>query len=81
MSDTYHFIGKIWKEGAWYVAEDIFSGVVSQGRTIEDARENLKEAVMLYFDDVELSTYQNNNQFNNTILMPMEIQYGAISGR
>lgn len=79
MSDTYHFIGKIWREGAWYVAEDIFSGVVSQGHTIEDARENLKEAVMLYFDDIESAESQNYNQFNNTILMPMAIQYGAVA--
>lgn len=77
MRDIYHFIGKIWREESWYVAEDIFSGVVSQGRSIEEARENLKEAVMLYFDDIESAEYQSFNQFNNTILMPMAVQYGA----
>ncbi len=77
MSDTYHFIGKIWKEESWYVAEDIFSGVVTQGKSIEEASENLQEAVMLYFDDIGLAARLEHNQFNNTILMPMAVQYGA----
>ncbi len=40
----------ITKEGKWYVAHCLELGVVSQGKTIEDARKNLKEAVELYKD-------------------------------
>lgn len=41
----------IQKEENWYVATDIISGVTSQGKTMEDSIENLKEALMLYYED------------------------------
>ncbi len=41
----------IQKEGDWYVATDIRSGVASQGKTIDEARENLCEALSLYYED------------------------------
>ena len=49
------------KEAAWYVAHCIELGVVSQGKTIEEARHNLHEAVELYIesfvvDDLPQST-------------------------
>jgi len=39
------------KEGTWYVAKSAELGVVSQGRTIEEAESNVKEAVELYLED------------------------------
>ncbi|MEK7541319.1 MAG: type II toxin-antitoxin system HicB family antitoxin [Patescibacteria group bacterium] len=36
------------RENKWYVARCVELGVVSQGKTIEDAQKNLKEAVELY---------------------------------
>jgi predicted RNase H-like HicB family nuclease len=47
----YKFTTIINREDKWYVARCIELGVVSQGKTIEDAQENLKEAVMLYLED------------------------------
>lgn len=41
----------ITKEENWYVANSIETGVASQGKTIEEALDNLKEALYLYFDD------------------------------
>ncbi len=41
----------IQKEESWYVATDIVSGVASQGKTLEEATENLKEALELYYED------------------------------
>jgi len=41
---------RIAKEGDWYVARCLKPDVVSQGRTIEEVRANLKEAVQLYFE-------------------------------
>ena len=38
------------KEDDWYVAHCIEVGVVSQGRTVEEAKANLKEAVELYIE-------------------------------
>ncbi len=39
------------KEDNWYVANSIETGVASQGKSIEEAISNLKEALELYFED------------------------------
>jgi predicted RNase H-like HicB family nuclease len=41
------------KEEKWYVAHCIELGVVSQGKTIEEAQNNLREAVELYLEDFD----------------------------
>jgi predicted RNase H-like HicB family nuclease len=41
----------ITKEKKWYVARCIELGVVSQGKTVEEAQKNLREAVGLYLED------------------------------
>lgn len=50
---TKTFTTAINKEGKWYVAKCLELGVVSQGKTIEEATKNLKEAVELYLEDNE----------------------------
>lgn len=49
MSIKYNVI--IQKEDAWYVAKCIDNNVASQGKSIEEALANLKEAVELYYQD------------------------------
>jgi predicted RNase H-like HicB family nuclease len=44
------FTAVITKEDKWYVAHCVELGVVSQGKTIEKAHANLKEAVELYIE-------------------------------
>ena len=39
------------KEENWFVAKCVENSVVSQGKTIEEALDNLKEALVLYFED------------------------------
>lgn len=39
------------KEGKWFVARSVESGVVSQGKTVEEAQKNLIEAVELFLQD------------------------------
>lgn len=39
------------KEGKWFVARSVELGIVSQGKTLEEAENNLKEAVELYLED------------------------------
>lgn len=41
----------ITKEEKWFVARCIELGVVSQGKTIEAAQKNLREALELYLED------------------------------
>ncbi len=38
-------------EAPWYVARCLEVEVASQGETVEEALENLKEALELYFED------------------------------
>jgi predicted RNase H-like HicB family nuclease len=40
----------IQKEDDWYVAKCLENNVASQGKTIEEAINNLKEAVQLYYE-------------------------------
>lgn len=42
----------IQKEGHWYVARSLELGVTSQGRTVDEAKRNLQEAVELYLEDM-----------------------------
>lgn len=44
------FTAVITKEENWYVGLCVELGVVSQGKTIEEAKANLKEAVELYIE-------------------------------
>ena len=48
---SYKFTSVIIKENKWYVARCLELGVVSQGKNIEEAQKNLKEAVELYLED------------------------------
>lgn len=48
---TYKIATVIIQEGKWYVAHAIELGVVSQGKSIPEALENLKEAVELFLEN------------------------------
>lgn len=41
----------IWEEEGVYIIREVFTGVTTQGETIEEAIENLKEAVELYLEE------------------------------
>ena len=51
MSIKYNVI--IQKEEDWYVAKCLDNNVASQGKTIEEALKNLKEAIELYNESEE----------------------------
>ena len=48
---SYKFTTVITKEGKWFVARCLELGVVSQGKSVENAQKNLKEAAELYLED------------------------------
>ncbi len=59
----------ITKDDNWYVANSIETGIASQGKTIEEALVNLKEALELFFED-------NNNYAepaSNVLLTSLEV--------
>jgi len=45
------FSGVVWREGDMFVALCPELDIASQGRTVEEALRNLREAVELYFED------------------------------
>ena len=51
MSIKYNVI--IQKEENWYIAKCLDNNIASQGKTIEEAMANLKEALELYMQDEE----------------------------
>lgn len=69
------FTAVINKEKAWYVAHCLELGVVSQGKTIEDAKANLQEAVELYFES--FGTEDIPESTGEIMLYPMEISAHA----
>jgi predicted RNase H-like HicB family nuclease len=50
------FTAVLHKEEDWYVAECPEVGTVSQGRTVEEAIANLKEATELYLEEFPAPT-------------------------
>lgn len=42
----------VWREEDMYVAREVATGVTSQGKTVEEALENLREALELYLEEV-----------------------------
>ena len=55
---TLSFTASFHQEEEWVVATCLENGIASQGKTIQEALDNLKEALELYFEDVvEPPTY------------------------
>jgi predicted RNase H-like HicB family nuclease len=48
-----HYTAIITREGEWYIARCIELSVTTQGRTLDEARANLQEAVELYLESFE----------------------------
>ena len=59
---SYQFTTIIQKEGKWYVAHCPELGVVSQGKTIEEAKKNIKEASELYLEGETATIKQPNKE-------------------
>ncbi|MDR1931618.1 MAG: type II toxin-antitoxin system HicB family antitoxin [Spirochaetales bacterium] len=58
------------KEDAWVVATCLENNIASQGKTIDEALANLKEAIILYYEDEtkeELSLIQNEQIYVTTL--------------
>jgi predicted RNase H-like HicB family nuclease len=42
----------LWREENMYVIKEVVTGVTTQGKTIEEAIDNLKEAIELYLEEM-----------------------------
>jgi len=69
------FTAVITKEEKWYVAHCLELEVVSQGKTIEEAQANLKEAVELYLES--FGTEDLPESVGEVALCPLEVAVNA----
>jgi predicted RNase H-like HicB family nuclease len=69
------FTAVITKEDKWYVAHCVELGVVSQGKTIEKAQANLKEAVELYIESFGAEDLPDS--MGEVVLYPLEVVVNA----
>ena len=69
------FTAVITREENWYVAHCVELGVVSQGKTIEKAQHNLKEAVELYLESFGAEDLPEN--IGEIVLYPFEVAVGG----
>ena len=51
------FTVAIQKEDDWFVAKCLENSVASQGKTMEEAMDNLSEALSLYYEDESLPIF------------------------
>jgi len=63
------------KEERWYVAHCVELGVVSQGKTIEEAKANLQEAVELYLES--FGTEDLPESTGEVVFYPLEVATGG----
>ncbi|MBI4389269.1 MAG: type II toxin-antitoxin system HicB family antitoxin [Nitrospinae bacterium] len=69
------FTAVIGKEEKWYVAHCVELGVVSQGKTIEEAQANLREAVELYLESFGEEDLPQS--MGEVVLYPLEVSTGG----
>lgn len=62
------------KEKRWYVARCVELGVVSQGKTIEEAKKNIREAVELYLEDEPSQKVYLSKQA--PLIAMLDVEYG-----
>jgi predicted RNase H-like HicB family nuclease len=66
----------IWREDNWYVSVCSELDIASQGKTVEDARNNLREAVELFFETA--SSTEISQRLNSELyISPLEVEVGA----
>jgi predicted RNase H-like HicB family nuclease len=61
MEQTQKFSAMVHKEDDWYVSWCPDIDIASQGKTVEEAVANLKEAVELYLEDEDVSVTQTTS--------------------
>ena len=66
MSIKYNVI--IQKEDDWYVAKCIDNNVASQGKNKDEALKNLREAIELYYSEIELNIKETEKHMRGDII-------------
>ena len=67
MSETLTFSAILWKEGKLQIAWCPELDIASQGKTVEEALSNLREAVELYLEDEDAKIPTNKSPILTTL--------------
>jgi len=66
----------VWREEDMYVAREVATGVISQGKTVEEALENLREALELYLEEAP-EAVERLKQLDQGIVGVLEVEAKA----
>ncbi len=61
------------EENGWLVALEPVTGVASQGKTLEEATQNIREALELYFEEVGDKGQANKAESVHTFLTTINV--------
>lgn len=61
MANPRTFTAAVTRDGQWYVARCLEVEVASQGKDVDEALANLREALELYFEDVPVPPTTRNH--------------------
>jgi predicted RNase H-like HicB family nuclease len=64
---TYKVTVIVQKDDDWYVAKCLENSVASQGKTVEESIDNLKEALELYYEDTPAEQDKQKQMFVTTL--------------
>jgi len=64
---VYKVTAIVQKDDDWYVAKCLENSVASQGKTVEEAMANLKEALELYYEDIPYDNVELRQIFVTTL--------------
>ena len=67
----------IFSSGEYYVANRLEVAVVTQGRTLDEMLDNLREAISLHLEDEDLADLGLDSNPMLSVMMEMEIQSAA----
>lgn len=76
MKNFRQFTGVIEQEGDGYVSLCPEMDIASQGNTVEEARNNLIEALELFFESASLSEIEHRLHKNSIFITPLEVAVG-----
>mgnify|MGYP001584417203 FL=1 len=71
---TYKSTAIITKDGKWFVARSVELRVTTQGKTEEEAKKNLQEAMELYLEDMPRAT--KNLSKESPLVTSLEVNSG-----
>ncbi len=66
----------VWREEDMYVAREVATGVISQGKTVDEAIKNLREALELYLKEAP-EALEKLEQLDRGIVGVLEVEAEA----